>query len=510
MTVLFADLVESTRMIDGRDPEELMDGLAAYRMAIREAIERFRRLHPASSRRWRHRLLRLSDRQRGRGRARGAAGLAIVEAVAKLAAGPMALRVRVGIATRRHCQSGQPGDGPHRGQLHRRGAQYRGPPAGRGRARVRWSWRSRPRGCAQGSSSPGRSGHRRSRASPNRSRPSSSPASVRRASRFERRLEVANAPLINRHAERGLLLKLFGEAAARIGRRTIYIVGEPGIGKSRLAHVLGEIAERRRVQAIRPAMQRRARQHRASPAHRPPAEAVRHRGGGRRWRATRKAQGLSRHRAPFGSRGAGACSRASLDRLPRRAAGRHAAARAARAHAGDAARAPADRGERGAARPRLRGPALGRSDLAAISWRNSSRRAAQRVLLLIATTRPGSAAGMERPRQRHVAPSRPSHAEDSSRFAEAIGLGAGLSRIDIDRIVKRTDGVPLFVEEMTRMMLDAPDRARRADLPESLSDLLTERLDHLGPARRYHAGRRGHRARILRLPLLAGGRRTSR
>ena len=28
-------------MIDGRDPEELMDGLAAYRMAIREAVERF-------------------------------------------------------------------------------------------------------------------------------------------------------------------------------------------------------------------------------------------------------------------------------------------------------------------------------------------------------------------------------------------------------------------------------------------------------------------------------------
>ena len=41
MTVLFADLVESTRMIDGRDPEELMDGLAAYRMAIREAVDRF-------------------------------------------------------------------------------------------------------------------------------------------------------------------------------------------------------------------------------------------------------------------------------------------------------------------------------------------------------------------------------------------------------------------------------------------------------------------------------------
>ena len=52
------------------------------------------------------------------------------------------------------------------------------------------------------------------------------------------------------------------------------------------------------------------------------------------------------------------------------------------------------------------------------------------------------------------------------------------------RIVARTDGVPLFVEEMTRMMLGSPDRTRRGDLPESLSDLLTERLDRLGPARR--------------------------
>jgi class 3 adenylate cyclase len=41
MTVLFADLVESTQLIDGRDPEELMEGLAAYRVAIRQTIERF-------------------------------------------------------------------------------------------------------------------------------------------------------------------------------------------------------------------------------------------------------------------------------------------------------------------------------------------------------------------------------------------------------------------------------------------------------------------------------------
>ena len=41
VTVLFADMVGSTEMIDGRDPEDLIDGLAAYRLAIREAVDRF-------------------------------------------------------------------------------------------------------------------------------------------------------------------------------------------------------------------------------------------------------------------------------------------------------------------------------------------------------------------------------------------------------------------------------------------------------------------------------------
>jgi predicted ATPase len=46
-------------------------------------------------------------------------------------------------------------------------------------------------------------------------------------------------------------------------------------------------------------------------------------------------------------------------------------------------------------------------------------------------------------------------------------------------IIAKTDGVPLFIEELTRMVLDR----RPTDLPETLVDLLTERLDMLGPAR---------------------------
>lgn len=53
-------------------------------------------------------------------------------------------------------------------------------------------------------------------------------------------------------------------------------------------------------------------------------------------------------------------------------------------------------------------------------------------------------------------------------------------------IVERTDGVPLFIEEMTQMLLDAQHAGRQdageQAVPETLMDLLTERLDRLPPA----------------------------
>ncbi|MDN3918703.1 AAA family ATPase [Roseateles violae] len=54
-------------------------------------------------------------------------------------------------------------------------------------------------------------------------------------------------------------------------------------------------------------------------------------------------------------------------------------------------------------------------------------------------------------------------------------------------IVARTDGVPLFIEEMTRMLLDAREAGVAAlsggrTVPDTLVDLLTARLDRLPPA----------------------------
>src|SRR5262249_43528268 len=70
----------------------------------------------------------------------------------------------------------------------------------------------------------------------------------------------------------------------------------------------------------------------------------------------------------------------------------------------------------------------------------------------------------------------------------------GLPEEIVEEIVERTDGVPLFVEELTKAILEAAtsDRARQAALakissatltvPATLHASLMARLDHLGPA----------------------------
>jgi tetratricopeptide (TPR) repeat protein len=50
-------------------------------------------------------------------------------------------------------------------------------------------------------------------------------------------------------------------------------------------------------------------------------------------------------------------------------------------------------------------------------------------------------------------------------------------------VVKRAGGVPLFAEELARLILDQPDRASGREIPGALSDLLMARLDQLGPAK---------------------------
>ncbi len=77
-----------------------------------------------------------------------------------------------------------------------------------------------------------------------------------------------------------------------------------------------------------------------------------------------------------------------------------------------------------------------------------------------------------------------------ARLATQVGDAAALPADVIDEIVLRTDGVPLFVEEMTKTVLEAGAAASgTADappliaIPASIEDSLMARLDHLGPVK---------------------------
>jgi tetratricopeptide (TPR) repeat protein len=60
----------------------------------------------------------------------------------------------------------------------------------------------------------------------------------------------------------------------------------------------------------------------------------------------------------------------------------------------------------------------------------------------------------------------------------------------VERMVERTDGVPLFIEELTRMVVESlpqrgetPRKDGALEIPSTLRDLLMARLDRLGPAK---------------------------
>jgi predicted ATPase len=53
----------------------------------------------------------------------------------------------------------------------------------------------------------------------------------------------------------------------------------------------------------------------------------------------------------------------------------------------------------------------------------------------------------------------------------------------LDMMVERTGGVPLFVEELTHAVLERGDESAHREIPATLHDSLTARLDRLGKAK---------------------------
>ena len=70
----------------------------------------------------------------------------------------------------------------------------------------------------------------------------------------------------------------------------------------------------------------------------------------------------------------------------------------------------------------------------------------------------------------------------SDELVRAAG-GGKLADSVIHQIVSRTDGIPLFVEELTKSVLEASDVESKSEIPETLQASLLARLDRLGPAK---------------------------
>ena len=138
----------------------------------------------------------------------------------------------------------------------------------------------------------------------------------------------------------------------------------------------------------------------------------------------------------------------------------------------------------------------------------------QRVMLVV-TTRPGSTLGFEEaPQLTQMALGRMSQ-QQCVDLAQSVALDAvrgGLGRATLtprllEQIVLRTDGIPLFVEELTRSVLEAAPTQGGGEaglpvIPSTLQDSLMARLDRLQPATRELAQAAAVIGREFEEPLL--------
>jgi class 3 adenylate cyclase/tetratricopeptide (TPR) repeat protein len=103
-------------------------------------------------------------------------------------------------------------------------------------------------------------------------------------------------------------------------------------------------------------------------------------------------------------------------------------------------------------------------------------------LLAVVTARPDFAPPwLARPHATLLTLGRLGRAE-CAQLAVEVAASQGLGAETIAAIIAKTDGVPLFVEELTRSVLEAAGHDRTA-VPATLKDSLMARLDRLGEAR---------------------------
>lgn len=75
------------------------------------------------------------------------------------------------------------------------------------------------------------------------------------------------------------------------------------------------------------------------------------------------------------------------------------------------------------------------------------------------------------------------NSRDTRELVAGVISRAGLAPDVVDAVITRTDGVPLFAEELTRLMLEHGGSFGAHDIPATLQDSLSARLDRLGEAK---------------------------
>jgi class 3 adenylate cyclase len=104
-------------------------------------------------------------------------------------------------------------------------------------------------------------------------------------------------------------------------------------------------------------------------------------------------------------------------------------------------------------------------------------------LLVIATARPEFRAGWQiRPHHCIVALA-PLDRDQTRRMVGEIAGRHALPPDVVDRVGERTGGVPLFIEEVTRLLLERDEKKVEQAIPPTLQQSLAARLDRLGEAR---------------------------
>lgn len=105
-------------------------------------------------------------------------------------------------------------------------------------------------------------------------------------------------------------------------------------------------------------------------------------------------------------------------------------------------------------------------------------------LMLMATARPEYKPPWElRATDKSIVLGRLSNAEIGEMISGSSDIN-GLTEEIVAGVVKRSDGVPIFAEELLSFVLEGEGGRTANDIPATLLDSLTGRLDRLGPARR--------------------------